>query len=146
MVNVLMLVASLASNIPSEASLLDAIRAVESNHVSPAPDGDLNLPYCQHAIGAYQIRPIAVRELVRVGALEPMAGFSMGNCSGIRKWLRVSTNNRLAATLYLRLMMKRSGGDVEDALAAYNCGWRQEYPASCRRYAGQVLAIAGGGE
>jgi hypothetical protein len=135
---------TLSLMVPTEADLLRGIRAVESNHVSPAPDGDLNLPYCQHAIGAYQIRPIAVRELVRVGALEPMAGFSMGNCSGIRKWLRVSTNNRLAAQLYLRLMMKRSGGDVEDALAAYNCGWRKEYPASCRRYAGQVLVIAGG--
>ena len=136
----LTLALTLSLMVPTEQQLLHGIRAVESAHQSPAPDGDLNLPYCQHAIGAYQIRPIAVRELVRVGALEPMAGFSMGNCSGIRKWLRVSTNNRLAAQLYLRLMLKRSGGDVEDALCRYN-GSRK----GCI-YAGQVLLMAGGAE
>lgn len=116
------------------------IHWVESRNGADQRDGDLHRPICQRSVGGYQVRPIAVRELVRVGRLDARAikGFSLTNCVGIRKWLAVPRNNRVAAREYLRLMMVRHGGDVESALCAYNGGEK-----GCR-YAGAVLLIAGG--
>jgi len=133
----LILAAALALS-PTEAQLLDGIAYVESSRRVHAPDGDLDKPICQRSRGMYQVRPIAVRELVRVGRLKPMAGYSLTNCSGIRKWLGVPRNNRVAAREYLRLMLERSGGDVEDALCKYNGGRK-----GCV-YAGQVLMVVSG--
>jgi hypothetical protein len=123
---------------PTEAQLLHGVGAVESRNQAHAPDGDLDKPLCQRSRGQYQVRPIAVRELVRVGALAPMPGFSLTSCGGIRAWLAVPANNRKAATLYLRLMLERSNGDIESALCRYNGGRK-----GCI-YAGQVLQIATG--
>lgn len=137
-----LLAAALTLAVPTEQQLLHGISGVESRFGAITADGDLHRPVCERSRGAYQVRPIAVRELVRVGLLQPMPGFSLTNCTAIRAWLAVPANNLLAARLYLRLM--REGRDVQDALAAYNCGPRREYPAVCRRYAGQVLAIVSG--
>lgn len=140
----LVLAAALALSVPTEQQLLAGIAFVESSNRTHAPDGDLDRPICERSRGQFQVRPIAVRELVRVGMLPPMQGFSLTNCAGIRKWLGKPGNNRRAATLYLRLMLQRNGGDPERALAAYNCGPREEYPSDCLRYAGAVLAVASG--
>lgn len=140
----LVLAAALALTVPTEAQLLRGIAMVESSNRVHAPDGDLDRPICERSRGRFQVRPIAVRELVRVGDLPAFSGFSLTNCLGIRKWLGKPANNRRAAQLYLRLMLERNGGDVERALAAYNCGPREEYPMDCLRYAGAVLMIAGG--
>ena len=132
-----LLVAALALA-PTEAQLLHGIHGVESSFGADLRDGDLAAPICQRSRGPYQVTPRAVRELVRVGALQRFAGFSLTDCSGIRVWLANPENNKRAATLYLRLMLRRSGGDVELALCRYNGG-----RAGCI-YAGQVLAIASG--
>jgi len=135
----LILAAALALS-PTEAQLLDGIAYVESSRRVHAPDGDVDKPICQRSRGQYQVRPIAVRELVRVGRLDARAikGYSLTNCVGIRKWLAVPRNNKAAAREYLRLMLERSGGDVEDALCRYNGGRR-----GCV-YAGQVLMVVSG--
>ena len=136
----LLLAAALALTVPTEAELLHGISAVESSHRANAPDGDLGRSICQRARGRFQVRPIAVRELVRVGYLDAadIPNYSLTNCLGIRRWLGVPANNRAAAQAYLRLMLRRSGGDVEDALCRYN-GSRK----GCI-YAGQVLLMAAG--
>jgi hypothetical protein len=136
----IILAAALTLAVPSEADLLHGISGVESRFGAITADGDLHRPLCERSRGKYQVRPIAVRELVRVGLLQPMPGFSLTNCAGIRKWLAVPANNLLAATLYLRLMLEREDGDVEGALCRYNGGRK-----GCI-YAGQVLLIAAGDE
>ena len=134
----LLLAAALAVAVPTESQLLYGIRGVESSHGTNLSDGDLDRPLCERSRGAYQVRPIAVRELVRVGMLPAMQGFSLTNCAAIREWLGKAGNNAHAAKLYLRLMMKRHHGDVEAALCAYNGADK-----GCR-YAGAVLLIAAG--
>ena len=131
----LVLAAALALS-PAEADLLRGIHGVESNYGADLRDGDPHRPICQRSVGGYQVRPIAVRELVRVGRLKPMKGYSLTNCQAIRKWLGKPVNNKRAATLYLRLMLERNGMDAERAACAYN-GSR----APCA-YADKVLAIA----
>ena len=130
--------AALAIAVPSEEQLLFGIRGVESSHGVNLSDGDLDRPLCERSRGGYQVTPRAVRELVRVGLLKPMAGFSLTNCVAIREWLGKPGNNKRAARLYLRLMLQRNGGDVEAALCAYNGADK-----GCR-YAGAVLLIAAG--
>jgi hypothetical protein len=137
-----LLLAAALTMAPTEAQLLRGIAEVESGTRIHAPDGDLDRPVCRRSVGMYQVRPIAVRELVRVGWLKPMAGYSLTNCAGIRKWLAVPANNRRAAQLYLRLMLAREP-DVESALAAYN-GGSGCASSTCLRYAGAVLAVASG--
>jgi hypothetical protein len=140
----LTLAVAMASIEPPMADVLAAVRCVESSCGVDLRDGDLHRPICERSRGAFQVRPIAVRELVRVGRLDAadIPGFSLTNCVGIRKWLAVPSNNYKAARLYLLLIRERTG-NIEDALAAYNCGNDYEQPR-CRRYAGQVLAIASG--
>jgi hypothetical protein len=134
------LLAAALALMPPEAALMDAIAFVESSRRVNAPDGDLDRPICLRSRGQYQVRPIAVRELVRLGRLDArrIKGFSLVNCAGIRAWLGVPRNNELAARLYLRLMLERSRGDVEDALCRYNGGRK-----GCV-YAGQVLMVVSG--
>ena len=134
----ILLAAALAVAVPTEQQLLFGISAVESSHRIHAPDGDLDRPLCERSRGQYQVRPIAVRELVRVGMLPAMPGFSLTNSAAIRAWLGKPSNNKRAATLYLRLMLRRHDNDVEAALCAYNGADK-----GCR-YAGAVLMIAGG--
>ena len=134
-----LLIAALALA-PTEAQLLHGIHGVESRWGADKRDGDLDAPICERSRGPYQVTPRAVRELVRVGLLKAsdIPGFSLTDCSGIRVWLADPVNNKHAATLYLRLMLKRNGGDIERALCAYNGARR-----GCV-YAGQVLQIATG--
>ena len=119
--------------------MLRGIYGVESSFGANAVDGDLDKPLCERSRGGYQVTPRAVRELVRVGMLKPMRGFSLTNCAAIREWLGKPGNNKRAARLYLRLMLQRTGGDVERALCKYN-----GIDAPGCVYAGQVLAIASG--
>lgn len=136
----LLFAAALALTVPTESQLLYGIAHVESANRAHAPDGDLGRSICQRARGRFQVRPIAVRELVRVGYLDAadIPNYSLTNCLGIRRWLGVPANNRAAAQGYLRLMLRRTG-DVGAALCAYNGA-----PKGCI-YAGQVLLIAAGG-
>ena len=141
---VALLMLALVSAEPTMTQVLAAVRCVESSCGVDLRDGDLHRPICERSRGAFQVRPIAVRELVRVGALDAadIPGFSLTNCVGIRAWLGDARNNRKAARLYLLLMRERYG-NIEDALAAYNCGGDFDRPR-CRRYAGAVLLIASG--
>lgn len=141
---------SLLAMEPSIADVLHGIAGVESRHRINAPDGDRHFKradgspaYCLRARGMFQVTPRAVRELVRVGRLDAadIPGFSLTNCTAVRKWLAVPANNYKAARLYLLLMLEESG-DIETALCRYN-GPRNA-KAGCV-YAGEVLLIAAGG-
>jgi hypothetical protein len=140
-VTLLLAIALAATPAPAMTDVLRGVYGVESSFGRDTRDGDLHRPICERSVGGYQVRPIAIRELVRVGRLAPMRGYSLTHCAGIRKWLAVPANNRRAALLYLTLMLERSGGDIETALCRYNAGTDAE--RGCR-YAGQVLAIASG--
>jgi hypothetical protein len=134
-------IALAATPAPAMTDVLRGVYCVESSCGRNTVDGDLHRPICERSVGGYQVRPIAIRELVRVGRLAPMRGYSLTNCQAIRKWLAVPANNRRAALLYLTLMVERSDGDIELALCKYNAG--TDAQRGCR-YAGQVLMIAGG--
>lgn len=142
--NLILAIALAATPAPAMTDVLRGVYGVESSFGRDTRDGDRHRPICERSRGAFQVRPVAVRELVRVGRLAAadIPGFSLTKCAGIRAWLAVPSNNRKAARLYLLLLRERTG-NIEDALASYNCG--TDYTrAVCRRYAGQVLAIASG--
>lgn len=136
--------------VPDEDALLRGIRCVETSCDADKRDGDRHRPICERSVYPYHVTPRAVRHLVALGRLDAnsIPGYSLTNCTGIRAYLRTERGGREAARAYLRFMFELSEGDEQRALQFYNCGaWRKGGPsASCVRYAGQVLLIAGGSE
>lgn len=105
-------------------AVLDGVRCVESSCGTNAVDGDLHQPYCERSWGEYQVTARAVRHLVDVGALsaDEIPGFSHTRCEGIRRWVKVPENGRRAASLYLLLVEREVGSDIDAILCGYNAG------------------------